>query len=91
MKTVNSSTVIPDEPVKRKGIGLKAGVLLMVIVVMVVAGLYLGLTYVSATPTIKPVQINGYFIDVNGDGNLDYVVSSDVILNTGQLNLTPSP
>jgi hypothetical protein len=91
MKPINTSTVVPDEPVKKNGIGLRTGILLMVIVVLAVAGLYVGLTYVSATPTIEPVRIEGYFIDVNGDGNLDYVVSSDVILNTGPLNLMPSP
>jgi hypothetical protein len=75
----------------KKGIGWKAGIALMIIVIMLVVGLYVGFTAVTAKPSVQPVQLNGYFIDVNNDGKLDYVVSSQVIINTGQLNLTPSP
>jgi hypothetical protein len=91
MKSLNSSTLIPDEKPKTGHLGWKGGILLMIVVVALVGALYLGFTAVTAKPVVQPVQLNGYFIDVNGDGKLDYVVSSEVIINTGQLNLTPSP
>lgn len=86
--TSASEVYVPKE---KKGLGIRVGLLLMALVVIVVVGLYLGITYVTAEPNVKTIPYNGYFLDVNGDGKLDYVVSSEVIINDGNLNLSPSP
>jgi hypothetical protein len=77
---------------KTKGIGYKAGLALMIFVILFTALLYIGLQ--ATTARVQPMNsepINGYFIDVNGDGQLDYVVSSEVIINKGALNLALTP
>jgi hypothetical protein len=87
----SSSVMIPDEKPKGRGLGWKAGIALILVVIAFVGAAYLGISYVTAEPNVKTTPYNGYFIDVNGDGLLDYVASSEVIINTGQINLTPTP
>lgn len=41
--------------------------------------------------TEEVVKVERVFIDVNGDGLQDYVRYAEVVLNKGNLNLTPSP
>lgn len=77
--------------VRPKGLGLRNGLLLMVFVVMLFGGLYLLTSYNPATATGDlPVQvIKSVFVDINGDGKLDFIKYGEVVLNTG--SLTPSP
>jgi hypothetical protein len=39
----------------------------------------------------KAIAIENIFVDIDGDGKLDFVRYAEVILNTGNLNLTSSP
>ena len=70
---------------------IKASVLFAALVIIGLVAFY-SFQAVSAQPQpMNAVSVNGYFIDVNGDGLLDYVVASNVIINKGGVNLPPSP
>lgn len=62
------------------------------LVVIVLAGAFIialaffFVTLVQLQSAPQMVTINNIFIDVNGDGSLDYIYKADVILNTGQTN-----
>lgn len=36
---------------------------------------------------LEPIRVEGVFVDLNGDGLIDYVVTGDVVLNSGTLNM----
>jgi hypothetical protein len=79
------------ETTPRKGLGLRNGLILMAVVVIFFGALYLLTSYNSATATGDlPVQIiKSVFVDINGDGKLDFIKYGEVVLNTG--SLAPSP
>jgi len=68
--------------------------LLLVIVIGVVVGaLIVGAIaiYNNSFALEKATPIENFFVDINGDGLLDFVRYAKVIINTGNLNLIPSP
>jgi hypothetical protein len=79
------------ETTSKKGLGLRNGLILMAVVVIFFGALYLLTSYNSATATGDlPVQIiKSVFVDINGDGKLDFIKYGEVVLNTG--SLAPSP
>lgn len=68
------------------------GLIAWIVIMIFVGALYFAITGAEAkVQPMNSVPVNGYFIDVNGDGRLDYVITSDVIINDGDVNLPPSP
>lgn len=69
-------------------------ILIAVFIVVVIVTLIIGasvLYNMYFTNTEEVVKVEKVFIDVNGDGLQDYVRYAEVVLNKGNLNLTPSP
>lgn len=64
----------------------------LVLVVFILLLLF-GSYYVVTNPTImmQKEHVSNVFIDVNGDGMLDLLVSGDVILNNGTANFPIQP
>lgn len=46
---------------------------------------------VFANNSLQTTHIDNVFVDVNGDGNLDLIVSGEVVLNKGDKNFTKQP
>ena len=63
----------------------KIVIILLICAFIIVLGFFAwAVIKLNATPEM--VQVSNIFIDVNGDGTLDYIYKADVILNTGQKN-----
>lgn len=61
---------------------------------IVIAGLLalIGVSMFIGTLLTKNQKINrieNRFIDVNGDGLVDYIIKAEVIINNGETNFTP--
>jgi len=71
-----------------------AKVIIVLCGLIIIAAIFVGVITVYndnfALPD-KAVAIENVFVDINGDGLLDFVRYAEVIINTGSLNLTPSP
>lgn len=80
-----------NETPKKQGMSWTLKICLIISVIVLLVLMYIGLENVTAKPIMQITQLDGYFIDVNGDGMLDYVVSSEVIINDGGLNLPSAP
>jgi hypothetical protein len=87
MKTPNNSEI-------KEGRSGLTKILIASCIVIVIGALIAGVVTVYnnnfALPD-KAVAIENVFVDIDGDGKLDFVRYAEVILNTGNLNLTASP
>jgi hypothetical protein len=61
---------------------------LVVLILAVALGLYV---VNSPLFTMEKTQVTNAFVDINGDGLLDFVVDASVIINTGQPNFPYQP
>lgn len=67
-------------------------ILLVLALVIFLSGIVYGLTNASSfMSTLPVVKVENVFVDMNGDGVLDFVPYAEVVVNTGTPNLSPSP
>jgi hypothetical protein len=65
-------------------------ILLVLALVIFLSGIVYGLTNASSfMSTLPVVKVENVFVDMNGDGVLDFVPYAEVVINKG--NLTASP
>jgi hypothetical protein len=71
-----------------------AKVVIVICVLIIIGAVFAGVVTVYnnnfALPD-KAVVIENIFVDIDGDGLLDFVRYAEVIVNTGVPNLSPSP
>lgn len=88
----SGSTSNNFEPPKGRNFFKK--LLLGILVVAAIAGLFYIIfeEIVERIPSANTVQVKDIFVDVNGDGLIDFIIKGDVVINTGNnLNLPTSP
>jgi predicted small integral membrane protein len=69
-------------------------ILIAFCIVVVIGAVAVGIVTVYNTNFALPdkaIAIENVFVDIDGDGKLDFVRYAEVIINTGNLNLTSSP
>ena len=65
--------------------GILAVVIMAALIIGVAAGFY------AAPQSVSAQEVKGFFLDINQDGRIDYVIDARVILNTIPLGSTPTP
>lgn len=87
-----TSDVIAHVGANKRSFGIK--LLLAVLIVGVVVGILFIIFGGGLSPSsaVNVIHIEDAFVDVNGDGLVDFVTQADVVINTGNnLNLPLSP
>jgi hypothetical protein len=62
-------------------------VAIIIILVALAAGVYVGAQAFSTQP--QSIPVSNLFVDIDGNGQLDLIVSGEVILNSGSAPLAP--
>ena len=67
-------------------------ILLVFALVIFLSGIVYGITNASSfMSTLPVVKVENVFVDINGDGIVDFVPYAEVVINKGSLSLPPSP
>ena len=81
---------ITEEPIKKSKMPIKDVFYLILLGGMMLLWLIAGVKSFSEAnnPIGESTKVENIFLDINGDGLLDYVISAEYIENNGNLNLT---
>lgn len=76
----------------KKGLGLKNGLIIICVGLLLIGALAYFLNgYALGSTELPTKHYEGFFVDINGDGLLDYVKSAEIIVNTGGQVPLPNP